>query len=81
LGLLMMLKVNEQFQLIMEKRNITTMNGFFEKVYMLLWPRFQALLDLNIRSMDVNRKIAVPDVCPHPITFRYSRLAISLHKV
>ena len=51
LGVLLIIKVNEAFQAIMEKRGIMTMNGFFEKVYMILWPRFQALLDLNIKSM------------------------------
>mmetsp|Transcript_7055 Transcript_7055/g.12940 ORF Transcript_7055/g.12940 Transcript_7055/m.12940 type:complete len:633 (-) Transcript_7055:727-2625(-) len=81
LGLCLILKINEAYNLLMESREIPAMTSFFEKVNMTVWPKVQSLLDLNLRSMENTRNLRATDVCVHVVTSRFAQLAVMLHVV
>ncbi|TPX61117.1 hypothetical protein SpCBS45565_g07345 [Spizellomyces sp. 'palustris'] len=55
-GILMCIRLNSQNIRIMQKRRIPGLENFANATNMLLWPRFQAIMDLHIESL----KKAVP---------------------
>lgn len=50
-GILLCIRVNLQHQLIMQKRRIPCLDYFLNAINLLLWPRFQAIMDLHINSV------------------------------
>jgi hypothetical protein len=72
----------------MAERKLTCLEPYFDRVVLLLWPRFKAVLDANVTALrgakEAVRKLdgAVgPGV--HPITQRYAELVcaiLSLHR-
>lgn len=81
LGLCLILKINEAYNVLMETREIPAMTSYFEKVNMIVWPKVQSLLDLNLKSLDNARSLRATDVCVHVVTSRFSQLAVMLHVV
>ncbi|KNC96426.1 uncharacterized protein SPPG_08323 [Spizellomyces punctatus DAOM BR117] len=80
-GILMCIRLNSQNIRIMQKRRIPCLENFANATNMLLWPRFQAIMDLHIESL----KRAVPrnllpskDFHPHYVTRRYAEFAASI---
>ncbi|KAJ3035124.1 Vacuolar protein sorting-associated protein 52 [Rhizophlyctis rosea] len=80
-GILLCIRINNQNIRIMQKRRIPGLESFMMAINMLLWPRFQAIMDLHVDSV----KKATPrnllgskDVHPHYITRRYAEFAASI---
>ena len=44
-GLLLMIRINGAHQLIMNKRRVPCLDGYLDRVNLLLWPRFKVLPD------------------------------------
>ena len=40
-GLLLMIRINGAHQLIMNKRRVPCLDGYLDRVNLLLWPRFK----------------------------------------
>ena len=80
-SIFLMIRINEGYKSLMEKRQIAFMSVFFDRVKMVLWPRFQHLFDLNIRSVEFAKPISVHNVSPHTITSRFTQLVTALSKI
>ena len=80
-SILLMIRINEGYKVVMEKRQIAFMGVFFDRVKMILWPRFQWLFDVNIRSVELAKPVSVHNVSPHTITTRFAQLVTVLSKV
>eukprot|EP00742_Colponemidia_sp_Colp-10_P005738 GILJ01006133.1.p1 GENE.GILJ01006133.1~~GILJ01006133.1.p1 ORF type:complete len:595 (+),score=118.62 GILJ01006133.1:511-2295(+) len=82
-GLLLMIRVTFHHNLIMQRRRIPCLDAFFDRVKMMLWPRFKTVLDMNIESLRrANpRTLASQDVHPHYITRRFAEFSASIHKL
>jgi vacuolar protein sorting-associated protein 52 len=50
-GLLLMIKSSYAQHLIMQRRRIPVLDSLFDRISLLLWPRFKFILDLNIKSI------------------------------
>lgn len=50
-GLLLMIKSSYAQHLIMQRRRIPVLDSLFDRISLLLWPRFKFVLDLNIKSI------------------------------
>ncbi|KAJ3165680.1 hypothetical protein HDU88_003873 [Geranomyces variabilis] len=80
-GILLCIRLNNQNIRIMQARRIPCLESFSNATNMLLWPKFQAIMDLHIDSL----KRAVPrvllpskDVHPHYVTRRYAEFSASI---
>jgi hypothetical protein len=51
LGLLMCVRLNQHFAFELQRRKIPAVDGYINSTSMLLWPRFQVIMDLHCESI------------------------------
>jgi len=50
-GLMLMIRVAHEHQLVMTRRRVPSLDTYFDKVNLLLWPRFKQVLDAHMQSL------------------------------
>ncbi|KAJ8770375.1 hypothetical protein K2173_014988 [Erythroxylum novogranatense] len=80
IGLMLMIRIIHQHQLIMSRRRIPCLDSYLDKVNISLWPRFKMVFDLHLSSL---RNASVKtlwedDVHPHYVMRRYAEFTASL---
>lgn len=80
IGLLLVIKVTHMQRMVMQRRRIPVLDPFFDRISMLLWPRFKQVFDLNLKSVKgANpRKLGPIDLSPHYVSKRYAELVSSV---
>ncbi|KAE9024657.1 hypothetical protein PF011_g3409 [Phytophthora fragariae] len=80
IGLLLMIRLTYAQRLVMEKRRIPCLDAYFDRVALLLWPRFKAVFDLNLMSVKNAKvkKLGHIDLHPHFVIRRYAEFASSI---
>ncbi|KAF1773837.1 Bromodomain, conserved site [Phytophthora cactorum] len=80
IGLLLMIRLTYAQRLVMEKRRIPCLDAYFDRVALLLWPRFKAVFDLNLMSVKnaKAKKLGPIDLHPHFVIRRYAEFASSI---
>ncbi|RLN42259.1 vacuolar protein sorting-associated protein 52 A isoform X1 [Panicum miliaceum] len=80
IGIMLMIRIIHQHQLIMFRRRIPCLDSYLDKVNMSLWPRFKMVFDLHLNSLrNANIKtLWEDDVHPHYVTRRYAEFTASL---
>ncbi|TPX48681.1 hypothetical protein SeMB42_g02918 [Synchytrium endobioticum] len=80
-GILLCIRINMQNIMIQQKRCVPCLESYMNAANMVLWPRFQAIMDMHLESV----KRAIPskllpskDVHPHYVTRRYAEFAASI---
>jgi len=71
-GVLLCIRLNMQHTIIMQKRRIPALENYLNAVNMLLWPRFQAIIDMHIDSLKkvpLSRLLPTKDIRPHYVSF------------
>lgn len=51
LGVLIMIRIMQHFAFVLQRRKVPTLEAYINGVNMLLWPRFQSILDANCASL------------------------------
>ncbi|KAL3686247.1 hypothetical protein R1sor_004269 [Riccia sorocarpa] len=80
IGLMLMVRLTYHHQLVMSRRRVPCLDAYFDKLNLLIWPRFKLVFDMHlnsIRSANV-RTLWEDDVRPHYVTRRYAEFAASL---
>ncbi|KAJ3309539.1 hypothetical protein HDU76_003578, partial [Blyttiomyces sp. JEL0837] len=77
-GILLCIRLNSFHLRIMQKRRIPCLENFMNYLNILLWPRFQAIIDLHIDSLRKASTAKLRDAHPHFITRRYAEFAVSI---
>ncbi|KAJ3130428.1 hypothetical protein HK100_008030, partial [Physocladia obscura] len=78
-GILLCIRLNAFHLRIMQKRRIPCLESFMNLLNIMLWPRFQAIIDMHIESLRRIVKIPADKDChPHFITRRYAEFAASI---
>ncbi|KAI9348662.1 Sac2 family-domain-containing protein [Obelidium mucronatum] len=78
-GVLLCIRLNTFHLRMMQKRRIPCLENYMNLLNILLWPRFQAIIDLHIESLRKIGKVSVTKDChPHFITRRYAEFAASV---
>ncbi|KAI8822052.1 Sac2 family-domain-containing protein [Fimicolochytrium jonesii] len=80
-GILLCIRLNMLNLRIMQARRIPCLESFMNATNMLLWPRFQAIMDMHIDSLKkASPRSLLPskDVHPHYITRRYAEFSASI---
>ncbi|KAL6997171.1 Vacuolar protein sorting-associated protein 52 [Sarracenia purpurea var. burkii] len=80
IGLMLMIRIIHQHQLIMSRRRIPCLDSYLDKVNISLWPRFKMVFDMHLSSL---RNASVKtlwedDVHPHYVMRRYAEFTASL---
>ncbi|CAI5702745.1 unnamed protein product [Peronospora effusa] len=80
IGLLLMIRLTYAQRLVMEKRRIPCLDAYFDRVTLLLWPRFKTVFDLNLMSIKNAKvkKLGPIDLHPHFVIRRYTEFASSI---
>lgn len=80
IGLMLMIGIIRQHQLIMSRRRIPCLDLYLDKVNISLWPRFKMVFDMHLNSLrNANVKtLWEDDVHPHYVMRRYAEFTASL---
>ncbi|KAJ7547393.1 hypothetical protein O6H91_08G084000 [Diphasiastrum complanatum] len=80
IGLMIIIRVTYQHQLIMSRRRIPCLDSYFDKVNILVWPRFKMVFDMHLNSLRTAnvRTLWEDDVHPHYVMRRYAEFSASL---
>ncbi|KAE8022213.1 hypothetical protein FH972_008036 [Carpinus fangiana] len=80
IGLMLMIGIIRQHQLIMSRRRIPCLDLYLDKVNISLWPRFKMVFDMHLNSLrNANvRTLWEDDVHPHYVMRRYAEFTASL---
>ena len=73
------LQMTHLLRLVMQRRRIPVLDSLFDRISLLLWPRFKQVFDSNLKSIKTAnaKKLGVVDVSPHYVS-RYCIAAYSL---
>lgn len=57
-------------RLVMQRRRIPVLDSLFDRISLLLWPRFKQVFDSNLKSIKTAnaKKLGVVDVSPHYVS-------------
>ncbi|KAK8580093.1 hypothetical protein V6N13_143226 [Hibiscus sabdariffa] len=80
IGLMLMIHIVRQHQLIMSRRRIPCLDSYLDKVNIALWPRFKMVFDMHLSSLrNANVKLLwEDDIHPHYVMRRYAEFTASL---
>ncbi|XVF73980.1 hypothetical protein PTKIN_Ptkin13bG0025000 [Pterospermum kingtungense] len=80
IGLMLMICIIHQHQLIMSRRRIPCLDSYLDKVNISLWPRFKMVFDMHLSSLrNANVKLLwEDDIHPHYVMRRYAEFTASL---
>ncbi|CAI0402966.1 unnamed protein product [Linum tenue] len=80
IGLMLMIRIIHQHQLIMSRRRIPCLDSYLDKVNIALWPRFKLVFDMHLSSLrNANIKtLWEDDIHPHYVMRRYAEFTASL---
>jgi hypothetical protein len=64
----------------MQRRRIPILDPFFDRMSLLLWPRFKQIVDSNIKSIKTAnfKKLGPVDLSPHYVSRRFAELVASI---
>lgn len=79
-ALLLMINVTHGHRHLMQKRRVPVLDSYFDRVNMLLWPRFKTVFDLNIDSVRSanTKKLGTIELHPHNVTRRYTEFSAAV---
>ena len=80
LALLLMIKVVHQYRRLARQRTIHSLDGFFEQVTQLLWPRLKMVMDAHRRSIKSANalKLGGVDLHGHYVSRRFAEFTCSV---
>ncbi|KDO26347.1 hypothetical protein SPRG_08421 [Saprolegnia parasitica CBS 223.65] len=80
IGLLLMIRLTTDHKTLMAKRRVPVLDSFLDRVLLLLWPRYHAVIDLNVQSVlqAKPKKLGSVELHPHYVTRRYAELVASI---
>jgi hypothetical protein len=71
IGVLLCVRLNQQFAFDLQRRKVPPGEGYINGTNMLLWPRFQQVMDMHCENLR-RLSLAVQSTAPHPITQRFA---------
>ena len=80
-GLVLLVAIVGAHKASMGSRKLVCLDPFFDRVVLLVWPRFKAVFDGHVAAVKGARdasKLGHVDVGPHPITRRFAEMNASL---
>ncbi|KAK9110889.1 hypothetical protein Scep_018408 [Stephania cephalantha] len=80
IGVMLMIRIIHQHQLIMSRRRIPCLDSYLDKVNISLWPRFKMVFDMHLNSLRTAnvKTLWEDDVHPHYVMRRYAEFTASL---
>jgi hypothetical protein len=82
-ALLLMIRTSQAHRVVMERRRVPALDGYFDHVNMLLWPQFKKVFDAQLRSLaqaqPAKLGAARLDLRPHYVAQRYAEFASTVY--
>ncbi|GMH45399.1 hypothetical protein BSKO_13356 [Bryopsis sp. KO-2023] len=78
--LMLMIRINHEHRRIMNRRRVPSLDDYLDRINMVLWPRFKALFDTQLASIQGGNERALSTNSPlvHAVTRRYASLVSSM---
>jgi len=83
IGLLLMIRILAQSNLSMQQKRLHCLDAFFDRLNMMLWPKFKSILDANLESVQKcpptinNKKITKP----HFVAYRHAEFSAAINRL
>lgn len=79
-ALLLMIHVTHDHRLLMQSRRVPVLDSYFDRVNMLLWPRFKVVFDMNLESVKSasTKKVGTIDLQPHFVMKRFAEFSATV---
>jgi hypothetical protein len=80
LCLLLMIKVTHYYRRLMRSRKVHSLDGFFDQLTNLLWPRLKTVMEGHLRSLKQATavKLGGVDLHPHVVSRRFAEFCCSI---
>lgn len=80
IGLLLCIRITHEHHLIMSRRRVPCLDSYFDKLNLLLWPRFKSIFDAQLASLHAakERVLWSNDTRAHYVTRRYAEFTASM---
>jgi hypothetical protein len=78
---LILLRLVAQHNALMQRRRVHCLDAFFDRVNMLMWPKFKAIFDANLASIDKcvgQLRVSPAYIQPHYMIYRYAEYCAAL---
>lgn len=72
LGILLCVRLNQRFAFEFQRRKVPPGEAYTNATTMLLWPRFQMVMDMHCESLRTLKTPSSPSTAPHPLTQRFA---------
>ncbi|KAI9143306.1 Sac2 family-domain-containing protein [Paraphysoderma sedebokerense] len=79
--ILLCIRLQSMYNNLMQHRGINVLSSYFDSLHTILWPRFQAIMDLHVDSVkkaNVAKLVSGKERGAHYITRRYAEFAVSI---
>jgi hypothetical protein len=75
IGLLLMIQITSRHQQLMKMRRVATLATYFDRVNLMLWPRFQAVFSGHLASLQTAKleRLGNVELTPHYVTRHYAQ--------
>lgn len=90
-GLLLMIRLSAKLRMAMQRRRVPVLDGFFDRLALLLWPRYKQIVEAHRRSIkgaflnagpqrraSIGTSTSSVELAPHTVTRRYAELVASV---
>ncbi|KAI9892866.1 MAG: hypothetical protein M1814_001025 [Vezdaea aestivalis] len=75
LGVLFCVRLNQRFAFDLQRRKVPTLDSYINGINMLLWPRFQKIMDVHCESFrKATTSSMAGNAAPHPFTQKFAQL-------
>mmetsp|Transcript_8197 Transcript_8197/g.13240 ORF Transcript_8197/g.13240 Transcript_8197/m.13240 type:complete len:690 (+) Transcript_8197:98-2167(+) len=83
IALLLMIRTSQAHRLIMERRRVPCLDGYFDHINMMLWPQLKKVFDTNLKSVRNPQleKLGLQklDLKPHYVSRRYAQFTSTIY--
>ncbi|KAK3284173.1 hypothetical protein CYMTET_8164, partial [Cymbomonas tetramitiformis] len=82
IGLLLMIRINHEHQIIMQRRRVPCLDNYLDKVNIMVWPRLKVVVDLHVESLQQAQVRTLwgggEELHAHYVARRYAEFTASL---
>jgi len=78
IGCMLLLQLNSAQRNLMNARQLPLLSSFFQRVQVLVWSRFKAIMEAHVQSLASYTPKGPAEVHPHFVARRYAELVASL---
>ncbi|KAL9645215.1 hypothetical protein ABK040_002416 [Willaertia magna] len=83
IGILLMIRLSQLFQGVMDKRNMKCLDTYFDEVQKVLWPKFYEIFEMHLKSVVETKpeQLISKEKDSHTLAKRYAEFSCAIHSI